>query len=258
MALCVSAIDYSYEELSIYEGVEFVGYDYSQGNDLTDTMGSGFIELLSSSYSNDVDYVNIFHMSINVQKLYEFCDICEEEGTLGNGSNVFEIACDKFNLLMLIRNYSDSSDTQNYVNYHITLLNVNSIASDYVLNKSMSNSIDTLSTENNELSATIEELSATNEELFNENIDLQLEVDGLNDLLQADGNEAYMNGYNDGIESTNIFKEGLFYIFSAPNTILANSFGFEIFGFNFYQVIKLILTILIVAFCFKIIFKYVV
>ena len=82
--------------------------------------------------------------------------------------------------------------------------------------------------------------------------ELQAEVDTLEEALQAGGNEAYMNGFNDGLDSSKVFKNTLITMFSSPTYIFASIFDFELFGINFYQIIKVFITATVVIFLVKV------
>ena len=82
--------------------------------------------------------------------------------------------------------------------------------------------------------------------------ELQEEVDTLEESLKEGGNEAYLNGFNDGLESSDTFKDTLVTMFSSPTYIFSTIFDFELFGINFYQIIKVIITAMVVIFIVKI------
>lgn len=62
---------------------------------------------------------------------------------------------------------------------------------------------------------------------------------------------AYDKGYNDGLNESNIARNTILTLFSAPTYILSTVFGFEIFGINIYTLICFVLTISIVAVIIK-------
>lgn len=60
--------------------------------------------------------------------------------------------------------------------------------------------------------------------------------------------EGYSTGQTDGLESSNALGNIIFTILSAPFVIISNSLDFEILGINILNLVKVILTLLIVAF----------
>jgi len=90
-------------------------------------------------------------------------------------------------------------------------------------------------------------LSATNSEILEEHSKF---VDDYNELLE-NSKDSYNNGYNKGLEEAEALSNGLMNVFSAPMFVFGEVFNFEIFGINFFDIIKFILTIGIVGFVLR-------
>ena len=60
--------------------------------------------------------------------------------------------------------------------------------------------------------------------------------------------QGYKEGEYDGLESNNFMAKTLLTAVSSPFVVISNALNFEILGINFYRIIQLILTLLIVAF----------
>lgn len=90
---------------------------------------------------------------------------------------------------------------------------------------------------------------------------LETQIDGLetqNILLREQVEQlreqnalSYQQGFNDSLEEQGAFKTGVLSIFSAPFNIFGEVFNFEIFGINFYSVIQVVVTVLLLSFVVK-------
>ena len=75
--------------------------------------------------------------------------------------------------------------------------------------------------------------------------------ENLADSVYASGYDSgYSVGQTDGLNSSNTFPRLIYTVLSAPFVIISNTLNFEIMGLNVLNLVKVVLTILIIAFVF--------
>lgn len=81
---------------------------------------------------------------------------------------------------------------------------------------------------------------------------LELELMQTREEIAETGNYYYNKGYNAGLNDSDVIERGFMQIFNAPMYVLQEMFNFELFGINFYNILKFFLTIGVVYFAIKI------
>lgn len=76
-------------------------------------------------------------------------------------------------------------------------------------------------------------------------------IDGRSEVADLQNNNAYLVGYNDGVNSANGGPKFIYSFFSAPFVFMRSLFNFEIFGVNFYQIVLTLLSMVLVFFVLK-------
>lgn len=105
-----------------------------------------------------------------------------------------------------------------------------------------------------DLESQISDLNA-NENSLRDTIQVMLnDINRLNNeitILENEKTEQYWQGYNVGLNETNMLEVGILSIFSAPFNIFGEIFNFELFGINIYNIIQGLITILLASYFVK-------
>lgn len=146
------------------------------------------------------------------------------------------------------------NSTSSFSNYYDLKNTINNIVGLYESNELYRNDISELNSRVNGLNITVnnlrEEIEYYQDTIDTKDIvirDLENQVEQLNGQLSSN----YQQGFNDGLNESDAFKTGIMTIFSSPFNMFGEIFNFEIFGVNFYQVIQVIITVLLLSFVVK-------